>query len=212
MKVLVFNNISTLGDDFINRCKSFLPAWRKDQMLRFKFQKGQIQNGLAYVLLVKLLRDECGDGVLKNLPEFSYNEHEKPFLKNYPKWFFSISHCQSAVAVALSDSPVGIDIEDITRYKENVANYVSNDSELKNIKENEHPEEAFIQLWTQKEAVFKYNGTGITDDIKNILNNIDCQLYSYNFNDKFISIATNEICQKDIFDDLVVNIYDLDFI
>lgn len=212
MKILIFNNIDTLGEDFINRCEDFLPKWRKDQMLKYKFQKGRIQNGLAYVLLVKLLRDECGDYVLENLPEFSYNDHEKPFLKNYPERFFSISHCQTAVAVALADSPVGIDIEDITRYKENVATYVSNDSELKKIKEDSHPEEVFIRLWTQKEAVFKYNGTGITDDMKNILNNIDCQLFSYKFGNKFISVATNEICTEDVFSNIFVNIGDIDFI
>lgn len=181
-------------------------------MLKYKFQKGQVQNGLAYVLLVKLLCDECGNNVLKNLPEFSYNEHEKPFLKNYPEWFFSISHCQTAVAVALADSPIGIDIEDITRYKNNVAAYVSNDSELKKINENEHPEEVFIRLWTQKEAVFKYNGTGITDDIKNILDNLDCQLFSCKFDSKYISVATEEMCSEDVFTNILVNINDVDFI
>lgn len=212
MKILVFNNIDTLGDDFINRCKGFLPEWRKNQMLKYKFQKGQVQNGLAYVLLVKLLCDECGDIVLKNLPEFSYNEHEKPFLKNYPEWFFNISHCQTAVAVALADSPIGIDIEDVTRYKNNVATYVSNDLELKKINEDAHPEEVFIRLWTQKEAVFKYNGTGITDDMKNILNNIDCQLFSHKIDNKFISVATKETCSGDIFTNIVVDIDDFDFI
>lgn len=212
MKILIFNNIDTLGEDFINRCEDFLPAWRKDQMLKYKFQKGQVQNGLAYVLLVKLLRDECGCDILKNLPEFSYNDHEKPFLKNYPKWFFSISHCRTAVAVALADSPVGIDIEDITRYKENVAAYVFNEIELKEIKEDSHPEEIFIRLWTQKEAVFKYNGTGITDDIKNILNNIDCQLFSHKYDNKFISIATKETCPENIITNILVNIDGIDFI
>lgn len=212
MKILIFNDIDALNDDFINRCKDFLPTWRKDQMLRFKFRKGQIQNGLAYLLLVKLLCDECGDGVLENLPEFSYNEHEKPFLKNYPDLFFSISHCQTAVAVALSNSPIGIDIEDVTRYKKNVAAYVSNDSELKIINESERPEETFIRLWTQKEAVFKYYGTGITDDIKNILENIDCQLYTKKIDNKFVSIATKEICPDDIFDDIFADINDLNFI
>jgi len=205
MKVLVFNDIDALNEDFVNRCKEFLPAWRKAQMLKYKFLKGQIQNGLAYLLLVRLLCDECGRShVMKNLPEFSYNEHEKPFLKNYPTLFFSISHCKTAVAVALSDSPLGIDIEDVTRYKENLAAYVSNDLELKIINGNEHPEEPFIRLWTQKEAVFKYDGTGITDNIKNILEDTDCQIYTKKLDGKFISIATQENCSEEIFDNILV--------
>lgn len=213
MKILVFNNIDILSDDFVNRCEKFLPQWRKEQMLSYKFLKGKIQNGLAYVLLVRLLIDECGrDVVLRNLPDFSYNEHEKPFLKNYPDLFFSISHCKTAVAVALSRQPLGIDIEDVTRYKKNVAAYVSNDDELKKINESEHQEFSFIELWTKKEAVFKYNGTGITDDIKNILHNIDCQLYTKLFGDKYVSIATSEILPSDVFNDIFVKINDLDFI
>ena len=213
MKILVFNDIDILNDDFVNRCEKFMPQWRKEQMLSYKFLKGKIQNGLAYVLLVRLLIDECGrDVVLRNLPDFSYNEHEKPFLKNYPDLFFSISHCKTAVAVALSRQPLGIDIEDVTRYKNNVAVYVSNDDELKKIKESEHPELPFIELWTKKEAVFKYNGTGITDGIKNILDNIDCQLYTKFFDKKFVSIATKEVVTTDVFNDISVDISDLDFI
>ncbi len=213
MRILIFNNIDTLNDDFTSRCASFLPEWRKEQMLRYKFPKGKIQNGLAYVLLVRLLIDECGrEHVLNNLPEFSYNEHGKPFLKNYQDLFFSISHCGTAVAVGLSKQPLGIDIEDVTRYKKNVAAYVSNDDELKKINESEHQEFSFIELWTKKEAVFKYNGTGITDDIKNILHNIDCQLYTKLFGDKYVSIATSEILPSDVFNDIFVKINDLDFI
>lgn len=182
-------------------------------MLKYKFLKGKIQNSLAYVMLVKLIIDERGDEyVLKNLPEFSYNEHEKPFLNNYPDLFFSISHCKTAVAVGLSNQPLGIDIEDITRYKDSVAAYVSNEKELKMIQESEHPENAFIKLWTQKEAVFKYNGTGITDDIKGILNNIDCQLYTKFLGDKFISIATQETCPHEVFDNVFIKLSDINFI
>lgn len=204
MKVLVYNDLDTLDDDFVNRCVALLPEWRRSQMTRYKFRKGQIQNGLAYLLLVRLLRDEYGDKVMRDLPEFCYNEHGKPFLKNYPETYFSISHCQTAVAVATSRLSLGIDIEDIKRYKENVAEYVSNDVELKRIKESGAPEEVFVRLWTQKEAVFKLAGTGITDDIKNILYNIDCQLYTTKIGSKILSIATNEHCREDIFEGIDV--------
>jgi len=182
-------------------------------MLKYRFLKGKIQNGLAYVMLVMLLISECGEReVLNNLPEFSYNEHEKPFLQNYPDLFFSISHCKTAVAVGLSRLPLGIDIEDIARYKDNIVSHVSDESEVGLIQESEHPEMAFIKIWTQKEAVFKYRGTGITDDIKNILNNIDCQLYTKLIGDKFVSVATQETCANDIFDNIFIKLSDLYFI
>lgn len=213
MKLLIFNDIDSIDDDFVHRCERFLPLWRKEQMLKYRFLKGKIQNGLAYVMLVMLLISECGEReVLNNLPEFSYNEHEKPFLQNYPDLFFSISHCKTAVAVGLSRLPLGIDIEDIARYKDNIVSHVSDESEVGLIQESEHPEMAFIKIWTQKEAVFKYRGTGITDDIKNILNNIDCQLYTKLIGDKFVSVATQETCANDIFDNIFIKLSDLYFI
>ena len=50
-----------------------------------------------------------------DMPEFSYGEHGKPFLKNYPDWHFNISHCKNAVCCVLSRENVGIDIEEIKR-------------------------------------------------------------------------------------------------
>ena len=44
-----------------------------------------------------------------------------------------------------------------------------NEEECQQIFSSPNPDAAFISLWTKKEAVFKLKGTGINDDIKEIL-------------------------------------------
>ena len=66
----------------------------------------------------------------------------------------------------VSDKPVGIDIESIRPYKESLARYVMNDDELQRINGSALE---FTKLWTQKEAVVKLTGQGITTDLKSVL-------------------------------------------
>lgn len=150
-------------------------------MLKFKFLRGRLQNALGYLLLIYALRQE---GVFKELPDFEYNEHGKPFLKNYDGIYFSISHCNDAVAVVISEKPVGIDIEETIKVKESLVDFVCNDDEKRTIFQSPDAGEAFSILWTQKEAVFKCIGTGITDEIKDILKNIPKHSVSMNCTEK----------------------------
>ena len=81
MKIYYVTNIDAFDEGFVEECASFFPEWRKDKMMRYKHLKGRVQNGLAYLLLIKALRDE---GVFFEMPEFYYNEHGKPWTYS---WF-----------------------------------------------------------------------------------------------------------------------------
>ena len=166
MKIYLVKNIDAFDENFVDKCIAFFPKWRKEKMLRYKHLKGQIQCGLGYILLIHALREE---GVFKEMPEFSYNEHDKPFLKNYPGWYFNISHSKTAVCCVLSRKEMGIDIEEVGEYKESLAAYICNDKELESLHDSENKADDFYKLWTRKEAVFKMIGSGITNDIKDIL-------------------------------------------
>ena len=74
MKIYLINGIDAFDDSFIDECSTFFPQWRKDKMLNYKFLKGRLQNALAYLLLIYALREE---GVLVDMPEFYYGEHNK---------------------------------------------------------------------------------------------------------------------------------------
>ena len=128
---------------------------------------------LAYQLLKEGLRQEYG--ITEN-PIFEYNEHGKPLIIGHPEIFFNLSHCKEAAICVVSDQPVGIDVESIRGYKESLVNYTMNDEEIAQIKSAENPAATFIRLWTMKEATTKLIGTGISNDMKTV---IDTLKYKY---------------------------------
>lgn len=146
---------------------------RREQALRFKHEQGRRLCVLAYLLLKQGLREEYG--IMEN-PVFEYNEHGKPSIVGHPEIFFNLSHCKEAVACAISDQPVGIDVESVRSYKERLARYTMNDEEVRDIETSEQPDTTFIRLWTMKEATMKLVGTGISKDMKSV---IDTEKYKY---------------------------------
>ena len=92
-------------------------------------------------------------------------EHDSagaPYLPQSPCLHISISHCHTAVAVAVSeDGPVGIDIESRRKVSESLIARVCTAWELEDIHRNGDIEMAFLRWWTRKEAVLKCRGTGI---------------------------------------------------
>ena len=103
------------------------------------------------------------------LPLFLYNDYGAPRLEHGP--CFSISHCKHAIAVAISEKPIGIDIEHIRTTKPELVARTMNETEQAEIWAAASPDITFTRLWTQKEAVLKMQGTGIIsiDGIKNTL-------------------------------------------
>ena len=105
-----------------------------------------------------------------NTPTFLYNEHGAPYLQDGP--CFSISHCKQGIAVAVSDLPIGIDIEGLRRVDEALVRKTMNLEEQSQIAMSQNPEVEFIRLWTRKEAYVKMLGTGIISDMHGILSDV----------------------------------------
>lgn len=86
-------------------------------------------------------------------------ENGKPYFKNYPDFHFNISHTIGAVAVAFSDSPLGVDIERIRKADLRVANRYFDNNEKEYIYRNkENVNRRFFEIWTKKEAYIKMRG------------------------------------------------------
>jgi len=160
------DHLEDIPAELLEKAVSSLPLWRRELALKFKFAEGRRECTLAYLELCRGLQLEYG---ITEMPAFSYNQSGKPFLPDYPRIHFSLSHCKKAIGCYISPEPCGLDIEGIRSAKDSLVNYCMNEEECRQIFSAPNPDVAFITLWTRKEAVFKLKGTGINDNIKDIL-------------------------------------------
>ena len=164
-------------DLFINHISSYKRERVKKQRI-----KQNVDNMLIGEILTRVaIKKAFGIDIAKQ--EFCYNEYGKPYLLNYPDVHFNISHSGEYVVCAVSDMPVGIDIQKISEYNPAVAKRICTEQELEQIENSFDKSSEFIKLWT-----LKMYGTGIASaDIKNCLNNKNVQ--SQKIEDYWLSIA-----------------------
>ena len=143
-----------------------ISAQRRDQALRFSHEAGRRQRVAAYLLLKKGLEAEYG--ITENV-EFGYAEGGKPFIKGHETIHFNLSHCRTAVACAIHDRPVGIDIETVRPFKESLARHVLSLSEYEKAIASADPAYEFTRLWTMKESLLKLTGRGLRADLRSLL-------------------------------------------
>jgi 4'-phosphopantetheinyl transferase len=106
------------------------------------------------------------DKAMKNLNAgeytVTYSGNEKPVFKSGKSLYFNISHSADYVTLAISDSEVGCDIQEIRPYNPRVAgrNYCQKETEL--IENSDEKDEVFIRLWALKESILKFTGKGLS--------------------------------------------------
>lgn len=86
-----------------------LPEDRRLRLERIPREKHQ-EVLCAYLLLRLALHDRYS---WRTLPVISTEASGKPYFPAYPEVHFSLSHTAGAAAVAVADTPVGVDIEHI---------------------------------------------------------------------------------------------------
>lgn len=172
--IYLFERLERYSDEAYQQDLASLPDWRREKALRYKKLDDRKRCVLAFALLQHALREEYG---ITEVPEFVYNEFGKPSLPNLPI-HFSLSHCKDAVACAVSDQNIGVDVESIVAYNPDVARKVCSKEELAMLEQSDKKDLEFSTMWTKKEAVAKYEGFGLSVP----LSKLDIQRYSLDTN------------------------------
>ncbi len=183
--------------------KSELDKWFKEMSEEkknavLKLQKAETANQrIVADAMVRRALSEIS-GIKTDEISFSTNEFGKPYAENADVQF-SVSHSGDAVICAVSDKPVGVDIEKIRDVSFKTAERFATAEELEYIGENA---ERFFEIWTLKEAYFKCIGTGLDSSVKSISfkingEKIECSEKGYKFG--FLKTAEGyccSICEK----------------
>ena len=105
-----------------------------------------------------MLHDNYG---LLELPEIARRENGKPFFANHPEIEFNVSDSNGCSLCALSDFPIGVDVEFIKPRKDGLARHVFSSREWEWFCSRGSKWEDFYILWTLKEAKVKCTGMGL---------------------------------------------------
>lgn len=132
-----------------------MPESRRQKIDNFKFDKDKRLSLGAGILLYNGL---CRYGAETTEPE--YTEHGKPYIKGYPGIYFNISHSGNIAVCAFSDKEVGVDTEKTKHFSEALIDHVFLPQEKNHIRP-EFSDKDCTLMWTIKESIMKYLGTGI---------------------------------------------------
>lgn len=147
---------------------------RRKKCREYRFDDDKKRCIAADYLARKIIADKLNKSTAEII--FIKDKNGKPFVEN-EDIFFSISHSEDYVAVAVSEKIIGVDIEKIRPVKANTLSffcsdadkmYILGDTEIKNGLIFEDCLERFFEVWTFKEAYFKCSGEGITKGAANI--------------------------------------------
>ena len=175
---MIYLNDDIAGFDW-QAALPLLSEQRREQCLRFKYELGRKTCAAAYLLLCEGLSKEYG---IREAPVFEYGEHGKPYIAGRPNIHFNMSHCKQAAICVISDKPVGVDVESIRPSKASLISYTMNEKEQEIIRNAKNPDLEFTRLWTMKEALLKLSGEGITNQLKDVLD--DTKVFKTVINEK----------------------------
>lgn len=153
--------IDDVSESEYEKYYSLLAEEKKKRIDSFRFEKDKRLSVLAEMLAKKMIARHCS--IAPEDITIRSDENGKPYaLKSDTE--FNISHSGNMVACALSDRPVGIDIQKMRHIDDKIIRYVCCADELDYILSKEElKQRRFFEVWTAKEAYFKCIGTGITD-------------------------------------------------
>lgn len=137
--------------EFIARCTPLLPEKLQKGVKSYLFEKDQMR-GLVAKLLVHHAIDPSKPAI-EILADWNVNEYGCPYLPEQA--FFNLTHSGNLVALAISESEVGIDVEKIREVDFELLHNYMNAEEWTDILRHEDSQYRFFEYWTIKEALMK---------------------------------------------------------
>lgn len=163
-KIYIFDDVVHVDKGQVLQIMKLLPVSRQQAIQCYRIEKDRTVMAISSLLLQYALKKDFQ--IFS--PDIRRTYYGKPFLSEYPKLFFNISHCREACAVVIADCQVGIDVQEIRSFSQSVADRVCTENELKILAQSDDVARQFIKMWTIKESHVKMRGTGISDDLDRI--------------------------------------------
>jgi len=162
--VILIASPALMQDEF-DILLTFVDPEKRERIKRFRFFR-DASNALLGDILARI--EICRvTGLINKQLEFSANAYGKPFLKNNTHIHYNISHAGHYVALAISNQPVGIDIEVIKHIDLKIAERFFAPDEaiyVLSMQDDSHTQR-FFEVWTKKESRIKWEGRGLSKEL-----------------------------------------------
>lgn len=163
------SDTAALNDcDVFEDYKKKVDDTRREKVERCRNEEDKKRSLLAGYLIQVGVREWIGEesGLHNAIPlslSYTYGENGKPYLTDYPRLHFSLSHSGSYVIAAFSEEEVGIDIQYHKPMQCDIAErfFSEEDKRLLEQLAAEGEADAFYRLWAVKEAYMKLTGEGL---------------------------------------------------
>lgn len=163
-------SIENIDSSIVNKFIQNLSPERQKKALVYRQEIDTVRTVCGEMLLRYALSQRSGSSLPEIPLHFTYNPYGKPLLLDYPEVSFNISHSGNWVACAISDSGIGIDIEQISYDIDlSIANHYFHQKEIQIIHSAAAPEsyQYFFRFWTAKESYLKCVGKGLGEPLNN---------------------------------------------
>jgi len=192
--------ITKITDENIQKVETFMPFISKKRRYRLNQYRFPIDKALSLYAEILVRQKACeilrisNDNII-----FEQNQYKKPYLKNYNDFHFNISHTHNSIAVAFSNSEIGVDIEKIRERDLQIIQRIFSLQEREYILSADNQDMAFYEIWTRKEAYIKYLGKSLFillksfDTMNNEINKIIKTVVLHN---NVISVCSDLMCEE----------------
>ena len=140
-----------------------VPADFQQKILNYK----RMEDSLASLYGRLLLNEGLASlGLKEDIRTLRYTRFGRPFL--FSNIYFNISHSGSYVVCAISDFPIGVDLEFVRPIEVEFYRSLFCPEEWSSIETSIDKNYKFLYYWTAKEAVLKAEGTGLNTPLKKV--------------------------------------------
>ncbi|MBO4864928.1 MAG: 4'-phosphopantetheinyl transferase superfamily protein [Eubacterium sp.] len=138
-----------------------LPDWRKEKAEKIVHEKARIESIVAGHLLIYALSRYAGCSETEVRAALDSEKHDKDnrSIGLHNAIYYNISHSGNYIAVAVSDKPVGVDVETKDDKDFKVTSRMFTEEDKNFIGDSQ---DRFRQVWTLKESFLKCTGQGIS--------------------------------------------------
>jgi 4'-phosphopantetheinyl transferase len=155
-ETVILNIIPELLQDEFETLLNFVSSEKRERIKQFHFFR-DARNCLLGDILTRVEISRSSGLRIEQL-RFTTNVYGKPLLIDIPYIHFNISHAGHYIACAITDEPVGIDIELIKPIEQKIVERFFTPDEAVYINGHEH---RFYEVWTKKESRIKWEGKGL---------------------------------------------------